>query len=139
LTTKMLASTMQHSTNTHPHPPHHNSPTTTGGRLAIRMRMPPETTNPTPPDQPACRTGLFSQDPTGCLDATTTTANSPPPHPREHQAPAGSTTHHQPAPPVTSASVSAIEHPPDTSGPGQAAGRPQGNPQTAAGCSLERR
>src|SRR6266540_3658409 len=39
LTTKMLASTMQHSTNTHPHPPHAGSPTPTP-RPAPRGMLP---------------------------------------------------------------------------------------------------
>src|SRR6266511_4888576 len=49
LPTKMLASTMQHSTNTHPHPPHAGSPTTAprpDERPNTRMWMPPEKTSP---------------------------------------------------------------------------------------------
>src|SRR6185436_11898998 len=36
LTTKMLASTVQFSTNNHPHPPHHNTPTPTRGQTVLR-------------------------------------------------------------------------------------------------------
>src|SRR5688572_14296443 len=52
LTTKMLASTVQFSTNNHPHPPHHNPPPTsppgpTKTSFAVRMWMTIQN-NPTP-------------------------------------------------------------------------------------------
>src|SRR5215210_4093411 len=73
LTTKMLASTVQFSTNNHPHPPD-TTCTPTGTRFCVRAQMTIQN-NPPPtmelPPQPGA-SGLFLQDPTGCpFDATT--------------------------------------------------------------------
>jgi hypothetical protein len=67
LTTKMLASTVQFSTNNHPHPPHHNTTPTPTRRprdqfCSQSMDDHPEQPHPTPG-----RSGLFFQDSTGCL------------------------------------------------------------------------
>jgi hypothetical protein len=82
LTTKMLASTVQFSTNNHPHPPHHNlPPANTGNGFAIRAWMTIQ--NKPPPTHGVASTepgasGLFLQDPTGCLPWT------PPPAAPDH-------------------------------------------------------
>jgi hypothetical protein len=84
LTTKMLASTVQFSTNTHPHPPttttHHRPPPREPRTSVLRSeRACHQKNQPTPQHRNA---GLFSQDPTGCLTPPTdptTTASTPPP------------------------------------------------------------
>src|SRR5262245_53922321 len=86
LTTKMLASTVQFSTNTHPHPPRHNNHPPRGGVL-----QPEHGSHQEPRQTPTRGTRLFSQDPTGCLDTATTNPTGPvSPPPPGGGTPAGS-------------------------------------------------
>src|SRR5215813_13344903 len=86
LTTKMLASTVQFSTNTHPHPPRHNNHPPADGVL-----QPEHGSHQEPRHTPTRGTRLFSQDPTGSLDTATNPAGT-----RLHTPPRGSTTGTQP-------------------------------------------
>jgi len=120
LTTKMLASTMQFSTNTHPHPPHHNNhPPAQPGRTNVHQANPrsgvlrsgrgrhQRTQTPGQPiTQRAARVRLVSSGPNRMLDTTTR-----PRRPRLHTPPRGQYYTTQPEPSNDFASDSTIEHP----------------------------
>jgi hypothetical protein len=104
LTTKMLASTVQFSTNTHPHPPHHNN-------------HPP---NPTtgPPGAAFCgqSMGCHQENPAAhaCFLRTQQGVLTPPPAPagtRFHTPHGGSTTSTRTTPVTTSPVSPPSEHP----------------------------
>ncbi len=89
LTTKMLASTVQFSTNNHPHRhPHHTTPP--GEDLMQRVddhpeQSPPPTTSRTPPPKPG-GTGFVLSGPNRMLEFTTTSRTTPTPStPHPHQ------------------------------------------------------
>ena len=104
---KMLASTVQFSTNTRT-PTALSAPTTQHTVRGIRAgRAPP---NQPTHHQTGCR---LPQDPTGCLHATTSRTG----HCFPHEPPGPPYSQPQPLPAMTFASVSAIEHPTTSNAP----------------------
>ena len=149
LTTKMLASTVQFSTNDqptthHPTPDHHTHPTNGAQRNAVckarsRLAVTPER-QPPPPTSPHHHgqepttqrwPWLFSQDPTGCQ-------HLPPTQPAQlstaHQ-PVNAYSPDQPQPVTNFASVSAVRAPP----PPHSDGTGPMDHHSGHGRSLERR
>jgi hypothetical protein len=123
LTTKMLASTVQFSTNTHPHPPRHSHHPTPGARPATRMQMPPR--RPKPPE-PLAR--LVPSGPNRMLDRPTSPPAGHAPHPPQREAVRAP----QQTRPVRRSPVS-----PPSSTPTPTSGRHRGLLHRS--CSLERR
>ena len=107
LTTKMLASTVQFSTNNHPHPPArttppHRRPSTNQAQMTI-----PNT--PPPPEGTSC--SFRTQQGASIHHLPTPTTPPFPTPPRKTPRPGG-TRPKQPTPTRGSASVSAVEQPP---------------------------
>jgi hypothetical protein len=129
LTTKMLASTMQHSTNTHPHPPRPNSPTTQAGVLRPGRRC-PEQTSPSHHRTPGHDPRLVSSGPNRVPAAT-----NPCPPSLRHHTPTGTATHTQPNTVNDCCQRLQPKNPPDPDPTGRNhRARPSAEP-----CSLERR